>query len=103
MMNALAGLIISLTTAFSTPGQERLPGTAPLVMENDPAAAMVEDIHKFLDRETVQAAGRRGRFWKRDYASPEAHGRSLAANRERLRKIIGAVDARSPVTEMRLD
>ena len=103
MMNALAGLIISLTTAFSTSGQERLPGTAPLVVENDPAAAMVEDIHKFLDRETVQAASRRGRFWKRDYASPEAHGRSLAANRERLRKIIGAVDARSPVTEMRLD
>ncbi|MGH8693924.1 MAG: dienelactone hydrolase family protein, partial [Burkholderiales bacterium] len=84
-------------------GQATLPGTAPLAAENDPAADMVESIHAFLDRETAQSAGKRERFWKRDYASTEAHSRSLSANRERFRKIIGAVDARLPVTEMQLD
>jgi len=95
--------------AFSLPGQATLqapatlPGTATLVMENDPASAMVEGIHTFLDRETARSARERERFWKRDYASAEAYGRSLGANRERFRKIIGAGDARLPVAEMQLD
>ena len=78
-------------------------GTAPLVVEGDPAAAMVEGIHTFLDRETAQSVRTRERFWKRDYASAEAYSRSLSANRERFRKIIGAGDARAPVMEMQLD
>jgi len=109
MRKTLAGFIAGLMLAFSQPGpatlpgQATLPGTAPLVMENDPAAAMVEGIHTFLDRETAQAVKTRERFWKRDYASAEAYSGSLSANRERFRKIIGATDARLPVTEMQLD
>jgi len=80
-----------------------LPGTAPLVIENDTAAALVEGIHTFLDRETTQSARRRERFWQRDYASAEAYSRSLAANRERSQKIIGAGYARLPAPEMQLD
>jgi len=103
MRKALTGLIASLMLAFSVLGQATLPGTAPLVEVNDPAAAMVESIHKFLDRETAQSVRKRERFWKRDYASAEAYSRSLSANRERFRKIIGAVDARLSATEMQLD
>lgn len=103
MRKALTGLIASLMLAFSVLGQATLPGTAPLVEVNDPAAAMVESIHTFLDRETAQSVRKRERFWKRDYASAEAYSRSLSANRERFRKIIGAVDARLSATEMQLD
>ncbi len=52
---------------------------------------MVEGIHTFLDRETARLVSRRERFWKRDYASAETFSRSLSANRERFRKIIGEV------------
>ncbi len=103
MRKALTGLIASLMLAFSVLGQATLPGTAPLVEVNDPATAMVEGIHRFLDRETAQSVRKRERFWKRDYASAEAYSRSLSANRERFRKIIGAVDARLSATEMQLD
>jgi dienelactone hydrolase len=75
--------------------QENLPGTAPLTMTGDLAAAMVNGIHHFLDRETAAAPQNRARFWRRDYTSPEAYAKSVAANRERLRTIIGAVDARA--------
>ncbi len=75
--------------------QENLPGTAPLTMTGDLAAAMVNGIHHFLDRETAAAPENRARFWHRDYTSPEAYAKSVAANRERLRTIIGAVDARA--------
>jgi dienelactone hydrolase len=105
MRIALTGLILAFSLPGQTtlPGQATLPGTAPLVVQNDPAAAMVEGIHTFLDRETAQSASRRERFWQRDYASAEAYSRSVAANRERFRKIIGAVDARLPAPEMQLD
>jgi dienelactone hydrolase len=76
--------------------QENLPRTAPLTMTGDLAAAMVNGIHHFLDRETAAAPQNRARFWHRDYTSPEAYAKSVDANRERLRIIIGAVDARAP-------
>lgn len=73
--------------------QETLPGTAPLSMTGDLAAATVNGIPRFLDRETAAAPQNRARFWHRDYSSPGAYERSVAGNRERLRTIIGAVDA----------
>jgi dienelactone hydrolase len=76
--------------------QENLPGTAPLTMTGDLAAAMVNGIHHFLDGETAAAPQNRARFWRRDYTSPAAYAKSVDANRERLRIIIGAVDARAP-------
>ena len=64
--------------------QETLPGTAPLSMTGDLAAAMVNGIHRFLDRETAAAPQNRARFWHRDYSSPGAYakigrGKSRAA------------------------
>ncbi|MGH9631894.1 MAG: alpha/beta hydrolase family protein, partial [Bryobacteraceae bacterium] len=52
----------------------------------DPAAEMVQGIHSFLDREVVRVAAQR-----------------REPDRERLRKIIGAVDPRIPSPQMLLD
>ena len=78
-----------------------LPGTAPLTLQGDLAAQMVAGIDRFFARQ-LQAVvdGRPGR-WQRDVASPEAYETSVAARRERLRKIIGLVDRREEV-EMQL-
>lgn len=74
--------------------QEALPGTSPLAMTGDLAAAMVDGMHRFLDRETAAALQNRERYWHRDYTSRAAYEKSVAANRERLRTVIGAVDDR---------
>ncbi|HKE27128.1 MAG TPA: dienelactone hydrolase family protein [Bryobacteraceae bacterium] len=76
-------------------GQETLPGTSRLIMTSDLATGMVDGIHRFVDRETAAAPANRARYWRRDYTSQEAYEKSIAANRARLRTIIGAVDARA--------
>jgi dienelactone hydrolase len=77
-----------------------LPGTTPLVVSGDISMQMVAGIDKFLLRETDQAVARRGNLWKRDFNSPENYEKSIATNRQHLRKLIGAVDTRRPVTEL---
>src|SRR5690348_14842562 len=79
-----------------------LPGTAPLTMQGDMAYQMVEGIHRFLLRRTKEAAQERSGLWNRDYGSVEAYQRSVSPNRERFRKIIGAVDPRVPAQEPEL-
>ncbi len=64
---------------------------------------MVDGINLYLERATVAAAAQRPQLWKRDYTSPERYRQSIAPNRERFRKIIGAVDPRLPVTALQLD
>src|SRR5262245_53973824 len=73
-----------------------LPGTAPLTLEGDIAAQMVAGIDKFLLREIELSVGRREKFWKRDFSSPEAYNKSIEPNRQRLAKILGVVDERVP-------
>ena len=77
-----------------------LAGTAPLVVAGDISTPMVAGIGRFLTRETEKAATQRGDLWHRDFKSPEAYEKSVATNRQHLRKLIGAVDARLPVTEL---
>jgi dienelactone hydrolase len=74
-----------------------LPGTLPLAVQENRSARMVEGIDRFLQREIEQSTGRRAALWRRDLSSREAYEKSIAANREHFRKIIGAVDARLPV------
>ena len=76
---------------------ERLPNTQPLTLEGDLSAQMVEGIDRFLMREIENSAGSRPQFWHRDFSSPNAYEKSIQPNRERLRKMIGAVDERVPV------
>lgn len=86
----------------STARGQSLPGTRPLEANPDFSATMVAGIDQFLLRETEAAKAKRGEFWKRDHSSPEAYAKSVAPNRERLRRMIGAVDPRLPVAGLEL-
>lgn len=72
----------------------QLPGTEPLTAEGDLAAQMVDGIHRFLLAETLSQAANRAQLWNRDYSSPQRYAQSVDPNRERFRRIIGAVDPR---------
>ena len=82
--------------------QTPLPGTAPLTGQGDFAAQMVDGVNDYLVRLASGSPGTRAALWKRDYSSVENYERSIAPNRERLKKIIGAVDQRVPVVSMEL-
>ena len=71
-----------------------LAGTDPLDEHGDLAAEMVAGIDRYLDRELSESPSRRERHWKRDLSSREGYDRSIAPNRERLGKIIGASASR---------
>ena len=62
--------------------------------EGDFAAQMVDGIDRLLMRETQLSVERRAAKWKRDTSSPHAYEQSVAANRARLAKMLGVVDAR---------
>src|SRR5579871_6382120 len=79
---------------------EPLPETKPLTREGDLAAQMVEGIDKYLMRELAASVEKRKQFWKPDFSSPEAYVKSVQPNRERLKKILGVVDARVPFKEL---
>ncbi len=96
-------LLLLLLLASSAAAQPVLPGTAPLSAHGDFAAEMVDGINQYLLRATADSVLQRPALWKRDYASGERYERSMASNRERLRKIIGAVDPRLPVTAVELE
>ena len=61
---------------------------------------MVDAIHSFLLRRTEEAARERASYWKRDCRSAEAYERSVAPNRDHLRRIVGAIDPRVDVPRL---
>lgn len=75
---------------------QALPGTAPLEFDGELWARIVDGAHRFLDRKTAESMAGRARFWKRDFSSPEAYQKSIEPNRQRLKRILGVVDARVP-------
>lgn len=83
--------------------QSALPGTAPLSETGDLAARMVDSINEYALRATAESIGNRTLLWKRNYDSAEKYEESVAANREHLRNIIGAVDPRLPIAALELD
>src|ERR1051325_1513910 len=94
---ALATLLATLVTPLFA--ADTLPGTQSLTLTGDLSAQMVAGIDRFLDRELEASVAKRAEFWKRDFTSPEAYEKSVAANREHLRKFIGAVDKRVVATQ----
>ena len=72
-----------------------LPGTKPLTWSEPLDVLMREGIHRFLDQKTENSIKHRARYWNRDQSSSEAYNRSVEPNRNRLSKIIGAVDERA--------
>jgi cephalosporin-C deacetylase-like acetyl esterase len=81
---------------------EPLPETKPLARQGDLAAQMVEGIDKYLMRELAASVEKRKEYWKPDFSSAEAYTKSVQPNRERLKKILGVVDARVPFTGFEL-
>src|SRR5215469_2930973 len=79
---------------------EPLPDTKPLTREGDLAAQMVEGIDKYLMRELAASVEKRKQYWKPDFSSAEAYTKSVQPNRERLKKVLGVVDARVSPIEM---
>jgi dienelactone hydrolase len=74
-----------------------LPQTAPLAWpEEDLSARLMDGAHRFVERQIVEAQARSGRFWTYDRSSAAAWEASVEDNRERLREILGVVDARLP-------
>ena len=76
-----------------------LAGTRALEWTGDLSERMMDGAHKFVERKIAEAPRRRAQFWNRDASSPAAYEASVEPNRERFRKIIGAIDAGvAPVT-----
>jgi dienelactone hydrolase len=98
-MRRLLPLSVVLVAALPARA-EPLPGTRPLEEKGDLALLMVEGLHKYLDRETAASVERRKERWKPDFSSVEAYRKSVQPNRDRLRKIIGAVDERVPFKDL---
>jgi hypothetical protein len=99
-MKALLSLLIVLCSCLASLAQEALPGTQPLTLPGDLSAKMVAGIDTFLMRLTAQSIGERQKYWQRDFSSTAAYETSVQPNRGRLRTIIGAADARLPVTAL---
>jgi dienelactone hydrolase len=94
MRSAFALLLLGLPLVAAEPLP--LPHTTLLTNATDLSQAMVAGIDRFLLRETDLAAAHRGERWKRDFGSAAAYEKSIATNRENLRRMIGAVDPRLP-------
>src|ERR1700681_3220680 len=78
-------LCLLALAAFPLPAQNSLPGTAPLTAQGDLALRMVDDINAYLLRATAESVTKR------------------KPDRERLKKIIGAVDPRLPGSSVEFD
>jgi len=90
-MKLIAAVTIALACVAAS---EPLPGTQPLTAQGDLASQMVEGIDRFLLKETEATVERRAALW----AKPQ----DPAARRQRLAKIIGAVEKREPFEELSL-
>jgi dienelactone hydrolase len=99
MRPTLSVLTLVLVLA-SLQSAEPLPGTKLLTADGDLAAKMVEGIDKYLMRELGETGAKRKQFWKPDFSSVEAYKKSVEPNRQRLRKILGVLDARVEPVEI---
>jgi dienelactone hydrolase len=88
---------VVLAVAVPARGQEfgpPLPGTKPLTMTGDLASEMVAGADRFLLKQIEESAGKREKYWKRDFSSEEAYQASVEPNRKRLAHILGVRDSR---------
>ncbi len=89
-------LTIALAEAASSATPETLSGTAQLPWpEEDLSERMMNGAHAFIERRIDESIGKRGQHWNYDLSSAEAYLKSIEANRERFRKMIGVVDERA--------
>src|SRR5262249_58593282 len=98
MLKPVAAVLLARRTAAA----EDLPGAAKLTAEGDLAMEMVAGLDRFATRELQASGARRAAHWRQDFSSPESYLRSVAPNRARFMRIIGAVDGRQPDVRMEL-
>lgn len=69
-----------------------LPGTDSLTLRDPLDIIMRSGINRFLDEKIDASVKQRAQYWKRNLSSVNEYEKSVEPNRERLRKITGAVD-----------
>lgn len=95
IIGCLSGIVLLLlSTSAARSAEERLPGTELLTVERPLDEVMVAGLQRFCLRELTKSRDLRAERWVRDFANEQAYSASVASNRERLRNVIGAVDAR---------
>ncbi len=76
---------------------QSLPGTGEITWsEPDLSSRLMDGAHRFVERKIAEAPARRSAYWNRDFSSTAAYDASVAPSRERLKRILGVVDARLP-------
>jgi dienelactone hydrolase len=98
-------LVFALATCSAARSAQEiqvLPGTQALDWQGDLSTQMVAGIDRFLMREIARSVGERATAWQRNFSSRAAYEKSVAPNRERLARCIGAVDQRLPVKALEL-
>lgn len=73
-----------------------LEGTLALTENGDLSRKMLDGAHRFLERKIEESVKAREKLWSRDFSSRRAYEKSIAANRQRFRAMIGAIDTRLP-------
>ena len=76
------------------PTQQVLGGTTPLTQTGDLSFLMEDGIQKYLLRRIQENPRERALLWQWDFRSADDYEKSVSPHRERLRQIIGGVDAR---------
>jgi dienelactone hydrolase len=87
--------LLALATPAKAEDPRPLPGTRPLTFTGDIAAQLVDGVDRFLLRETEISSDRRGKYWNRDFSSPDAYQASVEPNRARLRHTLGVREERA--------
>src|SRR4051794_38803141 len=100
---AMAIVVFIGALSSSRASSQTLPGTQPLERTGDITLQMVHGVDRFLTREVEASVERRKRHWNQNFSSPQAYEESVAANRERFRRIIGLVDERVAFDALTLD
>ena len=104
---ACAAFAAACSVAWNISGESRseqttgtvaaLPETAALDWpEEDLSGRMMDGAHRFVERQIAATLDRSARFWKYDPSSAATWNASIQDNRDRLKEIIGATDARLP-------
>lgn len=93
-------VLFAAAAAFAAAEEAALPGTALLTGDEDLSERMAAGVVSYYERETLLSPEGRAAFWKPDFTSPEAYEASVAANRARLTRLLGAVEPRQPVTDL---
>ena len=91
-----------ITTALGQQAATPLPSTEAMTATGDLSAQMVAGIHQYLQRRLDEAPAARSAAWKADRSSVDAYAKAIEPKRARLRRLLGAVDARTPTPGMEL-